>query len=143
MLSGMTATSIRRSVFAIGLLALGGFSVLNLVAQTPAGGRQKVTFIALGSDNQPIADLKAAQVELKIDGKPRPVQSLEFVKLGGAAPGAAAAPTAAATPAAGSGVFDSPVQPPYGENAAASASESAPARTIMIVVDEESLRPGG
>jgi len=128
MLSRMTkAITFRRFVLALGLLALGGLPVLDLAAQAPAGGgRQKVAFIALGADGQPLADLKQAQVELKIDGKVRPVQALEVVKMAGAS----------ATAAAPKALFDNPVPPPFGENVA------TPGRNIMITVDEESMRPG-
>jgi hypothetical protein len=95
-------------------------------AQTPAGGRGKVTFIAIGSDGQPLADLQMSQVELRIDGKPRPMQSLKRVAVG-RKPAASAAP---------GGVFDTPVPPPYGSNAA------EPSRTVLVVVDEEAVRPG-
>jgi len=38
-------------------------------------------FFALGADGAPIADLKAEEVQVRIDGRPRPVTWLEFVPL--------------------------------------------------------------
>jgi hypothetical protein len=106
------------------LLVLGGDRALG---QAPAGGgRQKLTFLAMGADGQPIADLQPAQVELKIDGKPRPMQSLTLVRLTGSG-SAAAAPQ---------GVLDNPAPPPYGSNSV------EPSRAVLIAVDEESMRPG-
>jgi hypothetical protein len=132
MLSRMlnTITS-RRFVAALGLVAVAGIGTFKLAAQAPAGGnREKLTFLALGTDGQPMAELQAAQIELKIDGKPRPVQAVRAVRIGGAAP----APAAAGAPR---GMFDTSIPAPYGMNSA------IPARNVMIVVDEESMRPGG
>lgn len=130
MLNTMTS---RRFVAAVGLVAVAGIGTFTLAAQAPAGGsREKLTFLALGADGQPIAELQPAQIELKIDGKPRPVQAVRAVRIGGAAPAAASA--AAAAP---KGMFDSSIPAPYGMNSA------IPARNVMIAVDEESMRPGG
>ena len=83
MLSGMTATSIRRSVFAFGLLALGGFSVLNLVAQTPAGGR-----IVLHNDPRLGGDCHRLAVggESEAGAKTRGGPALQFPSVGGVNP---------------------------------------------------------
>jgi hypothetical protein len=130
MLSRMLNTITSRRFFAaLGLVAIAGIGTFKLAAQAPAGGsREKLTFLALGADGQPMAELQAAQIELKIDGKPRPVQAVRAVRIGGAAPAAAAAPK---------GMFDSSIPAPYGMNSA------IPSRNVMIAVDEESMRPGG
>jgi hypothetical protein len=125
MIAGMTARLSRRWLSTVTVVAALA-TVHGLGAQAPAGGgRQRLTFLAMGSDGLPKADLKPEQVELKIDGKVRPMQSLKFVRL------VATTPAAATTK-----IFDNPVPAPFGSNTV------APSRGILLAVDEESMRPG-
>lgn len=103
------------------LSPIGGSHVAQ--AQAPAGGVVKVDFRALGADGQPITDLKPSEVTLKVAGKAREVRSLDLVAVGVGATGAAA-PT--------------PANPPYATNAQAA---NAP-RTLLLVIDDESVNPG-
>jgi hypothetical protein len=89
-------------------------------AAAPAtAGPATVEFIATTADGQMVTDLTAAQVTLRVNNRDRAISSLELVRFGaGAAP-------ASALPA------------PFGTNSRAEAG-----RSIMVVVDEESIRPG-
>jgi hypothetical protein len=89
-------------------------------------GSLTVDFLAVSTEGKPIADLKAEQLALKIDGKPRTVQSLRFVKLSDGTPAAAGSTTP----------FDSPAPAPFGTNTA------DPGRALMLVIDDESMLPG-
>ncbi|MCR4373415.1 MAG: hypothetical protein NUW22_01040, partial [Acidobacteria bacterium] len=77
---------------------------------------QTVDFIAVGADGQPVTDLTAAQIALKVGGKDRAVTSLELVRFGAAA---------------------STLPAPFATNAMSDAG-----RSFVLVIDEESLRPG-
>lgn len=76
-----------------------------------------VDFAALGSDGRPISDLRADEVTLRIDGRTRAIQSLEYV------------------PVRGIGGTDAAL--PYGSNMAMTA-----ARSIVLAIDFETIRPG-
>src|SRR5688572_5710522 len=89
--------------------ALGGLVALGLVSlpQAPQppqfrGGTGLILVdvqVVAKRDGRPIDGLTADQFEVQIDGKRRPIDSIEFVRLTGMLPGretAAAAPSAAA-----------------------------------------------
>ncbi len=96
----------------------------------PAGQRRffggvelvAVDFIALDSAGRPIPDLRQEEVTVKIDGRTRVVRSLQYVEV-------ARAPSTTAPVA--------PLPPPYGSNAASDAG-----RSFVMVIDDESFRPG-
>ncbi len=90
-----------------------------LHAQAPAGGVVKVDFRVLTAEGQPVTDLKAADVSLKVGGKLRELRSLDLI---GGGPGAKG-PT--------------PANPPYATNAGGGAT-----RTVLLVIDDESVNPG-
>jgi len=127
----MTITPFRRRtlMFIPAVAAACGAAAIALAAQgqterslgAAGSGRQEITFYASTNDGQPVPDLTAAQVELKVDGKARPIQSLHFVKIADAG----AAPSAA-----------SELPPPFGTN------PSEPSRSVMLSIDEESIRAG-
>jgi hypothetical protein len=115
--------------------ALAGLAVaaaaVSLAGQN-AADQAGVTFLALGPDGQPVKTLKAEQLTLRFNGKPRQVASLQLVEAGG---GSAAAPAASAAPA-------SSFPAPFGTNEATGGGGSATGRVFMLAIDEESLRPG-
>lgn len=80
-----------------------------------------ITFAAVTADGTPAVDLTAADVSIRIDGRPRGVKSLQLVSL--------------AAPATGD-VIALPV--PFGTNALTSQG-----RTIVLLVDDESFPAGG
>ncbi len=86
--------------------------------QAGAAGPATVEFIALTADGQPVTDLTAAQITLRVANKDRAISSLALVRFG------------AATPA-------SELPMPFGTNHIADAG-----RSFVVVIDEETLRPG-
>ena len=109
------------------------FAVLAFVAAAaPTGAQQAnrgvagepqpitVDFTAIARDGRPVDDLKAAELALKIDGKTRPVKSLEFVRFAG-------------TSAAAGGAL----VPAFITNAAPEA-----VRNFLLIVDDESVPIG-
>ena len=86
-----------------------------------------IDFVAVTSDGQPATGLKAEDVQIKIDGRTRPIKSLEFIIV-------AAAPTAEGVPASPSPV---PMPPPFGSNAT-----SEGGRSFVIAIEDDSFRPG-
>jgi VWFA-related protein len=89
-----------------------------------AGDAVALDFFALGADGAPIGDLKAEEVQLRIDGRPRAVKWLEFVPLADVP----AADTAAPVPL---------IPAPFGSNAAHDAG-----RSFVIAIENDSFRPG-
>jgi VWFA-related protein len=126
----MNTRSSRRLVVAVVLLpaivAVSWSSERRVGAQgAPAGSVGTISFRALSGEGQPITDLKAADVSLKIDNTPREIKSLDFVTLGQPASGVAT-------------VVAPSVPPPFASNAA-----TGPARrSLVLLVDEESIAPG-
>jgi hypothetical protein len=78
-----------------------------------------VDFAAVGADGLPAADLRADEVTLSIDGRSRPIRSLEYVSLTSAA-------------SAGTDLLL-----PYGSNAQADGG-----RSVVLIIDQETIRPG-
>jgi hypothetical protein len=114
----MTPTPLRRTLlFATTLVvSVSGLVAANSREAQSTSAPQTLDFVAIGADGQPVTDLTAAQVSLKVGGKDRAVTSLELVRFGG---------TASALPA------------PFATNASSDAG-----RDFIIVVDEETLRAG-
>lgn len=91
-------------------------------AQSGKGGPQvRIDFRALADDGSQVADLKAEEITLKVNGKARQVQSLSLFRATGA-------------PAASDG-GSLPV--PYGTNAV-----SQSGRIVHILIDDDSIAPG-
>lgn len=87
-------------------------------AQGNAAGPATVSFVATTADGQPVTDLTADQIALRVGNRDRAIASLELIQFEGRAP-----------------VSALPV--PFGTNSIADAG-----RTYVAVIDEESLRPG-
>ena len=106
-------------------LILGGAALVVLLpltaaAQAPKPGAVKIDFRALGDDGVPVADLKADEIALKVNGKVRAVQSLSLFRAD------------AGEPASGGAL-----PPPYATNAV-----GVNGRTIHILIDDDSISPG-
>src|SRR5687767_7884416 len=56
----------------------------------------RLDFLALAQDGQPVADLSAPDVTLKVNGRPRDIRSFQYVRLG---PSSASSPAPARVPA--------------------------------------------
>jgi hypothetical protein len=123
MLSAMCST-IPRRLMVIGALAA---IVVPLDARREQGGTSgpapwSFTFRALGENGAPVADLRAADVTLKLDGRPKEVRSLQFVRFGDSS---ATGSARAALP------------PPFATNVA-----PTDRRDVFLLVDEESFTTG-
>jgi VWFA-related protein len=82
----------------------------------------RLDFLALSQDGQPVADLAAGDVTLKVDGRPRDIRFFQFVRLVDARSGA---PARVATR----------LPPPFGTNALDDSG-----RTIVIILETDSIR---
>jgi hypothetical protein len=105
-------------------------SALVVLALTPAaataqpqkaGAAVRIDFRALTDDGQQVTDLKPEDITLKVNGKPRQIQSLSVFH--GAASG----------PATGRSTFP----PPYATNAV-----GREGRVIHMLIDDDSIAPG-
>ena len=82
-----------------------------------------VDFVAVTKDGQPVADLAPEELTLKVDGRVRPIRSLQLIEL--ARPGEAGLVMRRALPL------------PFGSNRLADAG-----RLFVLAIDDESIRPG-
>jgi hypothetical protein len=96
-----------------------GLLVLALAGAASAQSPVTISFRATGENGQPVLDLKAADLTIKVDGKPRAIKSLDVVRIGG-------------TPG-----VSRPSRPAFASNTAADTG-----RDIIIVLDDESIAPG-
>src|SRR5690606_19102548 len=85
----------------------------------PTAGPATVEFVATTADGQLVTDLTAEQITLRVGNRDRAVSSLQFVRFDNTATPASALPA------------------PFGTN-----SITDGGRTFLVIVDEESLRPG-
>ncbi|HSC28219.1 MAG TPA: hypothetical protein VLD67_13155 [Vicinamibacterales bacterium] len=119
---------LRTATAAVALSSLGLIVAAARSPQAPkaGGGSVTVDFRAFTGDSQPVRDLKAEDVTLRIDGKPRQIRSLILVDM-------AAAAGAAAESA-------SPLPPPFSSNAATPGGMAG--RDLLMLFDEESVVTG-
>jgi hypothetical protein len=94
------------------------------LAAQPGSGTVTLAVRAVAGDGQPVLDLKAGDVSLRVDGRPREIKSFEFVDLR-----PAVAPKASQV---------SPFPPPFQTNA----FTPPDGRDVFVLVDEESITPG-
>ncbi len=88
-------------------------------AQAPKGGSPvRVDFRALGDEGQIVTDLKAGDLSLKVNGKPRAIQSLSVFETSGD-PGTA------------------PLPPPYASNVSGQVG-----RIVHVLIDDDSITAG-
>jgi VWFA-related protein len=83
----------------------------------------RLDFLALSQDGQPMADLAAGDVTLKVDGRPREIRFFQFVRLGDARSAGRARVPATLLP------------PPFGTNALDDSG-----RTVVIILETDSIR---
>src|SRR5687767_6416969 len=89
-------------------------------AQPAKSGAVKIDFRALGDDGVPVSDLKAEEISLKVNGKARPVHTLNLFRTTG-----------------GDAAVGGALPLPYGSNAG-----GVNGRTIHVLIDDDSLAPG-
>jgi VWFA-related protein len=106
-------------------LAGAGRAASPLSGSQASGNLIAIDFYALTADGRPIADLRPEEVTVRINGRTKTLKSLQFVEVASLAP--------ASTP----GEAARPLPPPFGSN-----STSGHGRAFIIVIDDESLRPG-
>ena len=94
--------------------------------QAAGGAPVLIDFRAVAEDGQPVADLKPADVTLRVGGRPRPIKSLDFVRVSGEGAAPVAAPR---------------LPPPFRTNAESAAAPGT-RREVLIVLDELSISPG-
>jgi hypothetical protein len=88
-------------------------------AQAPKGGSPvRVDFRAMGDEGQIVTDLKPSDLSLKVNGKPRTIQSLSVFEANADAGGA-------------------PLPPPYASNVSGQGS-----RIVHILIDDDSITAG-
>jgi hypothetical protein len=123
-----------RSMFAAVVLgtAAVGLSAANDFTAQPASAQ--VVVRAVARDGQPVLDLKAGDVSVRVDGTEREVKSLELMRPPEST-AAAAAPVASTPP-------PSPLAPPYATNAAPEAAAPGGGREVILLVDDEGIGPG-
>jgi len=82
-----------------------------------------IDFLAMDEKGRPVADLKASELALKVDGQTREIRSVQFYKL---------SPTSVEAPVPVPGLA-----PPFGTN-----ETTTPNRNVIIVVDHTQIRAG-
>lgn len=82
-----------------------------------------IDFNAVSPDGRPILDLKVEELSLRVDGKPRVIHSINLVQMPGGQSGYDAAHPV--------------LESPFASNAAVDTG-----RTLIFVIDDESIRPG-
>ena len=147
MLSGMTSETFRSHISiaaVLAALALGGVATHGQRTQGGGAGTPLlIDFTAATADGKAVTELAPADVTIKIGGKARTITGLELKKVSPAA----AAPAAAAAGAPAAAPTD--ITPPFTTNEASAAPAPAPAanasvsRAVLIIIDTDSLTPGG
>ncbi|MCC7184815.1 MAG: hypothetical protein IT185_01140 [Acidobacteria bacterium] len=117
-----TRTSVLLGMWLLGAMIAPGATVLAQPQQFVLSSQDRarliaVDFAAVGQDGLPIADLQPSDVTVRVDGRTRVIRSLEYVPVRATAgiPGAL----------------------PYGSNVVTEGG-----RTVVLIVDFESIRPG-
>lgn len=105
--------------WALALELAGALVILAPASAHQQGGRQLVDFRALNADGQPVLDLKPQDLILRVDGRERPVSSLDLIRRG----------NVETTPL---------LAPPFATNAV---EQSGP-RNVIVLIDEASIAPG-
>jgi len=117
-------------------LLVAGAAVFAIAMTAGATGQQRggqdirasqtasVDFTVVAKDGQPVTDMKAEELSLKIDGKDRPIKSLQFIHL--ASGDGAAGPATAVAPA-------------FATNQVMAADLP---RSVVLIVDDESMPIG-
>lgn len=111
-----------RRVWVVALVLCLASVAVHGLQQAPAGAGVTIDFIAVTADGKPVTDLNPSDLAVRIGGKARTVSALTLKKI-----------EATALPVEATGN----ASPPFFTNPPIAAG-----RSILIVVDTESLRPG-
>ena len=120
------ATAVASIAFALGALASGPDQAGR---DDRPGQIASVDFVVVSRTGQPVTDLRADEVTLRIGNKNRPIRNLQFIQVAADMRGAAAAPVDPVEPLA----------PPFASNLKTVADSP---RSFLIVVDDESMPIG-
>ena len=90
----------------------------------PSGDPVSVEFFAVAADGTPVTDLRSDEVTLRINGRARALQTLQWIRSGPLPPGP-------------EGRREAVLSPPFGSNVPHDAG-----RAVVVVVDDDSFRPG-
>jgi VWFA-related protein len=116
----------RKTVGTMLALVLWAAAATAQTAQTPVARERvlgpQVDFLAVTPTGMPVTDLKADEVEIRIEGRARAIRSLRLVSAAPAVLGSGPVPA---------------LLPPYGGN-----SRSDTGRTFVVVIDDESFVAG-
>ena len=92
----MKPSPIRPALFLVLVVGAASGASVRIAGDTQAGDAIRVDFQVIGAEGQPIADLKADEVAIRVGGRARPIKELQFVKVpgagGGPAPGSGGRP---------------------------------------------------
>lgn len=122
---------LRRPVICLFLstIVMGGLLVAQQKPVVPPTGERAegllVDFLALTRDGRPVPDLAAGDVDVRINGRVRPIKSLRLMRVDDAGGLGAAVST--------------PIPPPYGANTHTS---SPGGRRVVFAIDDDSFRAG-
>jgi hypothetical protein len=108
-----------RGTAALMLAAVVGLSAAAGAQPARGGAPARIEFRALSDDGQPVADLRAADLSLKVNGKPRSIQSLSLFRANADA------------------TASSPLPPPYATNVLGEHG-----RVLYLLLDDDSISPG-
>ena len=121
----LSATSLRRALpivlSAVALSASSGSAREQSPPLKSGISLVSLDFLAIGRDGQPVPDLKAEEVSLKLGGRARPLTAINLVDV---------VDTAQRSPV-------SPLPPPFGTNV-----QTRESRAFVLVVDNDSFRVG-
>src|SRR5688572_20537588 len=111
-------------------------------AQQKPGGAPTRVIVRAWANGEPIADLKPADLTIRVDGKEREVRSLDVVK----APAADAAAPAPAPAGPAAAPKPSAIAAPFATNTGGGPTTAAPAapggREFLFILDDESIAAG-
>jgi VWFA-related protein len=90
----------------------------------PAANPVSVEFFAVAGDGTPVTDLRPGEVTLRVNGRPRALLTLQWIRSGPMPPGP-------------EGKRETVLAAPFGSNLPFDAG-----RSVVVVIDDDSFRPG-
>jgi hypothetical protein len=119
----MKFAPLRFTLLSVVLVTIDAGLTARLQGDTQGGEAVRVDFQAVGAEGQPISDLKADEVTIRVGGRARVVKELTFVQVA----------------AGGTGPAPSVIPAPFGVNS----GDTAASRQVALIVEDETLPSGG
>jgi len=110
-----------RCLRAAALAALVSSPAVAFAQASKPGTPARIEFRAIVDDGQVVADLKASELSLKVNGKPKTIESLSLMR----------------STADGPAIAGTPLPPPYSTNVVGEHG-----RVVYVLLDDESISPG-